>query len=75
MRPILFCRNGGPNSPELDKICGNIVPQKIVSSSHRLWIEFYSETTPNDFEFTLDQIGNECGSVYRGNRKEISSPK
>ncbi|XP_043479110.1 cubilin-like isoform X2 [Leptopilina heterotoma] len=71
----IIVRNGGPNSPELDKICGNIIPQKIVSSSHKLWIEFYSETTPNDFEFTLDQIGNECGSVYRGNRKEISSPK
>ena len=69
---MLFRRNGGSYSPELDKICGNIIPQKITSSSSRLWIEYHAEEPPSDFEFTLDQIGNEC---YRSSKNEISSPK
>ncbi|KOC70062.1 Cubilin [Habropoda laboriosa] len=68
-------RNGGPNSPEIGKFCGNVQPYNITSTSNQLWIEYTAAEEPNDFEFVLEPANNGCGGALRGTSREIASPK
>lgn len=61
-------------SPEIGKFCGNIEPQNIISSTNKLWIEYWASEAPGDFEFRLDELSGGCGGLMRETSREIISP-
>ncbi|XP_034938584.1 cubilin [Chelonus insularis] len=73
-KSYVIVRNGGPMSPEVGKFCGNIKPKNITSSSNKLWIEYWAEMAPSDFEIHLNVDLGGCGGTIRGSNREISSP-
>ncbi|XP_043273312.1 cubilin-like [Venturia canescens] len=71
---FIIVRNGGPLSPQIGKFCGNIKPHNITSSMNQLWIEYWAEGPPGDFEIQLDLVSRSCGGVIRGSNNEFMSP-
>ncbi|XP_063985313.1 cubilin homolog [Diachasmimorpha longicaudata] len=52
--------NGGPQSPQVGKYCGNQRPDNYTSTSHKLWIEYYAREAPGEFELELRTTSTAC---------------
>ncbi|XP_054002675.1 cubilin [Hylaeus anthracinus] len=73
-KSYIIVKNGGAYGPEIGKYCGNVLPPNITTMSQSMWIEYFANGGPNDFEIEVGSSSNICGGTLRGRHTQISSP-